>query len=384
MANKKIFADLTELTTAAAADVLPIVDDTTGTPTTKKITVSNLMAQAPVQTADITNFGPAFYSTVSETTTSRTLSDSDNGKVILCTNAATITVTVPSTLTAGFSCKLVQGGAGIVGVVAGSGTTLSLTGGRSYTSNQHQVVDVINYATNAYVLDSVGLQTDPAAWSGNAYSIKLDGVSDYGGFSQTSFTSTNRSWSFWYKFSSTPSAIVPLVGGTANYIGLNPSNGYIYQSGPGGSGSNYALGALPGTTNWHNLVVTDNGAGSVNMYLDGSGLSVNTSLGAQGTYSFQYIGRYGSVYFPGYLDEISHYTSILSTAQASNIYKGEADGGSGGTNRTAGDLTSFSPEHWWRMGDFEGGTGTSVTDQGGASATLGLTLSGASFDPDTP
>lgn len=55
MANKKIFADLTELTTAAADDVLPIVDDTTGTPTTKKISVSNLMAQAPVQTADIAN-----------------------------------------------------------------------------------------------------------------------------------------------------------------------------------------------------------------------------------------------------------------------------------------------------------------------------------------
>jgi hypothetical protein len=49
MANKKIFADLAELTTAADADVLPIVDDTTGTPTTKKISVSNLMAQAPVQ-----------------------------------------------------------------------------------------------------------------------------------------------------------------------------------------------------------------------------------------------------------------------------------------------------------------------------------------------
>ena len=56
MANKKIFADLTELTTAAADDVLPIVDDTTGTPTTKKISVSNLMAQAPVQTADISGF----------------------------------------------------------------------------------------------------------------------------------------------------------------------------------------------------------------------------------------------------------------------------------------------------------------------------------------
>ena len=56
MANKKIFADLTELTAAAADDVLPIVDDTTGTPTTKRISVSNLMAQAPVQTSDISGF----------------------------------------------------------------------------------------------------------------------------------------------------------------------------------------------------------------------------------------------------------------------------------------------------------------------------------------
>ena len=459
MANKK-FTQLTDLPNPAGTDILAIVDDA-AIPTTKKVTVANLMAQAPqgdlqaannlsdlaniatartilgvdpagtdnstdvtlggtpdyitingqvitrnqidlsadvtgslphtsvsglgtAATSASTDFSPAFYSTVSETGTSRTLSDSDNGKVIVCTNAATITVTIPSTLTAGFSCKLVQGGAGIVGVVAGSGTTLSLIGGRAYTSGQYQVVDVINYASNAYVLDSNSLQVDPAAWSGNTYSISLDGVSDYASFTQTSFTSTNRSWSFWYKFSSTPSAIIPLVGGTANYIGLNPSNGYIYQSGPGGTGSNFALGALPGTTNWHNLVVTDNGAGTVNMYLDGSALSVNTSLGAQGTYSFQYIGRQGSVYFPGNLDEISHYTSILSAGQATNIYKGEDDGGSGGTNGTAGDLSTFSPEHWWRMGDFEGGTGTSVTDQGGASSTLDLTLSGASFASDAP
>ena len=53
MPNKKIFADLAELITSAADDVLPIVDDTTGTPTTKRISVSNLMAAAPVQTSDL-------------------------------------------------------------------------------------------------------------------------------------------------------------------------------------------------------------------------------------------------------------------------------------------------------------------------------------------
>jgi len=50
MANKKI-TELTELTTPAGADLFAIVDDTDTT--TKKVTVTNLMTQAPVQTADI-------------------------------------------------------------------------------------------------------------------------------------------------------------------------------------------------------------------------------------------------------------------------------------------------------------------------------------------
>jgi len=50
MANKKI-SELGVLTTPAGADILAIVDDTDTT--TKKVSVTNLMTQAPVQTADI-------------------------------------------------------------------------------------------------------------------------------------------------------------------------------------------------------------------------------------------------------------------------------------------------------------------------------------------
>jgi len=52
MANKKI-TELTEETSPQGADLLALVDDVSGTPTTKKVTVTNLMTQAPVQTADI-------------------------------------------------------------------------------------------------------------------------------------------------------------------------------------------------------------------------------------------------------------------------------------------------------------------------------------------
>jgi len=48
MANKKITA-LDNLPSPAGADILPIVDDVAGTPTTKKVTATNLMTLAPVQ-----------------------------------------------------------------------------------------------------------------------------------------------------------------------------------------------------------------------------------------------------------------------------------------------------------------------------------------------
>ena len=48
MANKKI-TELTEETSPQGADLLALVDDVSGTPTTKKVTATNLMSLAPVQ-----------------------------------------------------------------------------------------------------------------------------------------------------------------------------------------------------------------------------------------------------------------------------------------------------------------------------------------------
>ena len=428
MANKKI-TELTELTSPAGADLFAIVDDTDTT--TKKVTVSNLMTQAPVQTADIsglatqvslgnhealtssvhgisafgatlvddadastarttlglgtaatsasTDFSSAFYSTVSQTTTSRTLSDSDNGKVIVCTNASTITVTIPSTLTAGFSCKLVQGGAGIVGVSAGSGTTLSLIGGKAFTSGQYQVVDLINYATNAYVLDSNNLQTDPAAWSGNGHSLSFDGVSDYCSFTQTTFSaSSGLTLSAWVNFSSLPSDQEPIIGedGNTGFWSFNPSNKYFYFK--DSTGSQYYAGAWSGTpaiNTWYHFMVIDSGAGtsgSAKAYIDGN-LVGNFNGTGFASVALDSIARAGGRYFPGLIDEVAIWESD-QTSNISTIYNsGSAD-----------DLTSLSPLHWWRMGDFEGGATTTVKDQGGAGTTLDLGINGATASTDAP
>lgn len=58
---------------------------------------------------------------ITESTTTRTLSDSDHGRTILCTHASGCAVTVPDTVTPGLTVLLVQRGAGQV-TIAGSGT----------------------------------------------------------------------------------------------------------------------------------------------------------------------------------------------------------------------------------------------------------------------
>ena len=108
MANKKI-SELGVLSTVAGADFLAVVDDTDST--TKQLTVTNLMAAAPVQTADISSFitgvtagelGDFDFddnailgfsaSTNDQTGTTYTVAASDNGKVVVLNNASAITV----------------------------------------------------------------------------------------------------------------------------------------------------------------------------------------------------------------------------------------------------------------------------------------------------
>ena len=132
MANKKI-TELSNLATPNGADVLAIVDDIAGTATTKKVTATNLMTLAPVQSVagqtgtvtvsagDLTdgNFdGTAisgFDASINDQTgTAYTLLASDNGKVVTLDNGSAVTVTIPSGLGVGFNCSFIQKGAGQV------------------------------------------------------------------------------------------------------------------------------------------------------------------------------------------------------------------------------------------------------------------------------
>ena len=171
MANKKI-TELTALTTPAGADILAIVDDVAGTATTKKVTVTNLMTLAPVQSVagqtgtvtvsagDLTdgNFDgksirgfDGFINTVIGTTVSLTLNSNYNGTVVSIDSTNAATVTVPSGLGTGFNCSFVQKGAGQVSFSA-SGTTINNRQSHTKINGQYGVASLVAYAADTFVL----------------------------------------------------------------------------------------------------------------------------------------------------------------------------------------------------------------------------------------
>jgi len=159
---------------------------------------------------------------------------------------------------------------------------------------------------------------------------------------------------------------------------------------------------------WHHVAVTSNGS-SWAIYLDGSAETLTATAGSNsgnwvgdisaGTLTNTEIGASrrnailgGSNFAVGGIDEVAVWDSALTAAQITNIYKGESNGGSGGTNGTPGNLLTFNPKAWWTMGDgVEAGSGTTVYDMSGNSnnmtivnATGGTNTAGADWDEDTP
>jgi len=85
-----------------------------------------------------------------QTGTTYSLVQADNGKVITLTNAAAITLTIPSGLTAGFNCMIVQYGAGTV-TIAGSGVTVLNRSNYTKTGGQYAVVTIVSPVSNTFI-----------------------------------------------------------------------------------------------------------------------------------------------------------------------------------------------------------------------------------------
>ena len=89
--------------------------------------------------------------TIDGTTDPYTLSASDNGKVLYVTDASALTINCAAGLGAGFSCTIIQGGAGKV-TVAANGQTLVSYSSLFSTMGQYAVISLICPVANTFIL----------------------------------------------------------------------------------------------------------------------------------------------------------------------------------------------------------------------------------------
>jgi hypothetical protein len=83
--------------------------------------------------------------------TTYTIVAGDNGKTLVFTNAASVTVTLPTGLGAGFVCAVIQAGTGQV-TISPSSTTLNNRSGHTKTAGQHAAMRLHATAANVFNL----------------------------------------------------------------------------------------------------------------------------------------------------------------------------------------------------------------------------------------
>ena len=143
MADVKISALPASTTPLTGAEVLPIVQSGT----TKQVSVTNLTSG---KTVAATGYQLESGGIITESGTTRTLSATDNGKVIYCTSGSAVTINCAAGLGAGFSCTIIQGGAGKVTVAPNSQTLVSYSSLFS-TMGQYAVISLIAPVANTFV-----------------------------------------------------------------------------------------------------------------------------------------------------------------------------------------------------------------------------------------
>lgn len=215
----------------------------------------------------------------------------------------------------------------------------------------------------------------------NTYSVQFDGANEYASVPADSAInfSGDMTLSAWVKFDTVANYdSLVCVRPTSSSLMFN-----LMMSGGTPKFQMYTGGVLKSTTQpttgtWYHVAVTiesgvTNGA---KMYVNGTHETTGTLTVTSATGPLEFAGlksAYNSYYFPGYLDEVALFNSELSASDISDMYNsGSPD-----------DISSLSPVGWWRMGDNDGGTGTTITDQGsgGNDATL---YNSPTFSTDVP
>lgn len=239
--------------------------------------------------------------------------------------------------------------------------------------------------------------SDGSAWYGynyddttafaNRYKLSFDGNGDYATTAYYQPSVTALSYSFWTNSSDTTSSMAwlsssPTSGNGGGFRIITPTNTKAFYALVSNGTSTYTNNNVGGTNaslairdgNWHHVVFSINGT-AIKVWIDG-GSGGSPTYTDTSTVSYVgnattplYLGRNGSnasYYLNGSLDEVAIFEYELTATQVANIYNS-------GTPVHVGSFgLNLSPAGYWRGGDNDNGTGSTVTDlgSGGNNATL--------------
>ena len=247
--------------------------------------------------------------------------------------------------------------------------------------------------TNSFIVYNgsgwVELQSDGVGSAApfNQYSVEFDGANDYidAGISSDYDIASGGSYSIWFNQANNTGSERLIVYASGTSSSWKPSYsdwGYsLYRYG-NKLGIFWAAGGSQNSADqtfnagWNHAVLTYDST-TAKVYLNGNTtpiVSVSATSGTSASHKLYFgLGEDANTNFEGKLDEVAYFSSALSTSDITDIYNGGVPT----------DISSLNPVGYWRMGDNDSGTGTTITNQG-SGGNDGTLINGPTFSADVP
>jgi len=212
----------------------------------------------------------------------------------------------------------------------------------------------------------------------NQYSVSFDGSNDYATATLGSQVfDGDFAISFWAKPVTSSHTYCTLMQ-LGNYSGgfrlyrYPPSGNFAWWNGITGTSVFGNFGSSSANA-WMNMTIVRSGT-VMTAFINGSQVATQDNThSAQSYTSTAYDISFTQFPYEGFMDEVALWDSALTSSNVTAIYN------SGVPN----DLSALSPVNWWRMGDINGASGVTITDQGSGSNNATL-INGPTYSTDVP
>ena len=315
------------------------------------------------------------------TSNEASVSASHWGQVVLVDNSNLTEVTIPAGLPDGFFCFLYQVGTGKLKAVDDG--TSSVTGASSsgdvliQTNGQKTMMEIRQIASDSYCCFGSNLSIPDFF---NQYSVGFPTL-DQGNY--ISFDSTISCLNSASEFSIGCWMNAPSGTGSdndfytkdlSNVLGVYNGSTLQFEL----NNTNRYSGSFAFDGGWHFYVYTFN-SGTGKVYVDGALEATYTGFITSTLSTFGASATIGGAphpwtHFRGNIDMYGIWDTELSLAAITELYN---LGAPIAYSVDTGNYSSSSNlQHYYKMGDDDGGTGTTITDSGNASSLVNLTLNG--------